>query len=189
MIEISAAASSLMAVPTGLGTLRQGPRFVQRVKAEKRGDIMSNSKSTDGDYAENTGTTDNRFGYSLESQAQFEDATEIARGTAAGETLNVYRLEPVAAPDDPRWQNAPAHGTVVVAARTAGDARIVAAGAELDFMEIDALPAEDVSTLNASAFRDEKLYTVIEVEHGRQGLTRGVMGGDVRIDTIKPVQI
>jgi len=56
-------------------------------------------------------------------------------------------------------------------------------------MEIDALPAEDVSTLNASAFRDEKLYTVIEVEHGRQGLTRGVMNGDVRIDTIKPVQI
>ncbi|MBW9079241.1 hypothetical protein CFBP5875_15785 [Agrobacterium pusense] len=150
---------------------------------------MSNSKSTGGGYAENTGTTDNRFGYSLESQAQFDDATEIARGTAAGETLNVYRLEPVAAPDDPRWQNAPAHGTVVVAARTAGDARIVAAGAELDFMEIDALPAEDVSTLNASAFRDEKLYTVIEVEHDRQGLTRGVMDGDVRIDTIKPVQI
>lgn len=150
---------------------------------------MSNAKSTDDDYDENTGTIENRFGYSVESRAQFDDATEIARGTVMCETLNVYRLEPVAAPDDPRWENAPSHGTVVAAARTAGDARVVAAGAELDYLEIDALPAEDVSTSNASAFRDEKLYTVIEVEHGRQDLVRGVMEGDVRIDTIKPTQV
>lgn len=150
---------------------------------------MSNAKSTNDDYDGNTGTTDNRFGYSAESRAQFDDASVIARGTVIGETLNVYRLEPVAAPDDPRWENAPSHGTVVVAARTAGDARVVAAGAELDYLEIDALPGEDVSTSNASAFRDEKLYTVIEVEHGRQGLVRGVTDGDIRVDTIKPTQI
>ncbi|QCL97993.1 hypothetical protein CFBP7129_25685 (plasmid) [Agrobacterium tumefaciens] len=143
----------------------------------------------DGERVENTGTTDNRFGYSVESQAQFDDAAEIARGTDTGESLNIYRLEPVAAPDDPRWQNAPAHGTVVVAARTAGDARVVAAGAELDFLEVDALPAEDVSTLNASAFRDEKLYTVIEVGRGLQGLVRGVVDGEVRVDTIKSTQV
>ncbi|WP_425102696.1 hypothetical protein [Agrobacterium tumefaciens] len=150
---------------------------------------MSNAKSMDGERVENTGTTDNRFGYSVESQAQFDDAAEIARGTDTGESLNIYRLEPVAAPDDPRWQNAPAHGTVVVAARTAGDARVVAAGAELDFLEVDALPAEDVSTLNASAFRDEKLYTVIEVGRGLQGLVRGVVDGEVRVDTIKSTQV
>ena len=150
---------------------------------------MSNAKSMDGERVENTGTTDNRFGYSVESQAQFDDAAEIARGTDTGESLNIYRLEPVAAPDDPRWQNAPAHGTVVVAARTAGDARVVAAGAELDFLEVDALPAEGVSTLNASAFRDEKLYTVIEVGRGLQGLVRGVVDGEVRVDTIKSTQV
>lgn len=32
--------------------------------------------------------------------------------------LNIYRLEPIAAPDDFRWDNAPSHGTVLVAART-----------------------------------------------------------------------
>ncbi|MBP2510301.1 MULTISPECIES: hypothetical protein [Agrobacterium] len=150
---------------------------------------MSNAKSTGGERIENTGTTDNRLGYSVKSRAQFDNATEIARRTDIDESLNVYRLEPIAAPDDPRWQNAPAPGTVVVAARTAGDARGVAAGAELDFMEVDSLLAEDVLTLNASAFRNEKLYTVIEVEHGRQGLLSGVMDGEVRVDTIKSTQL
>lgn len=125
----------------------------------------------------------------LKAKPSLTDATEIARGTDTGESLNIYRLEPIAAPDDPRWENAPAHGTVVVAARTTGDARVVAAGAELDFLEVDAPPAEDVSTLNASAFRDEKLYTVIEVGRGLQGLVRGVVDGEVRVDTIKSTQV
>ncbi|MGO7565494.1 hypothetical protein ACC754_41555, partial [Rhizobium johnstonii] len=68
---------------------------------------------------------------------------------AGGEMLNIYRLEPIAATDDPRWDNSPGHGTVVVAARTPGDARIVAAARELDFMEVDAAPAEDVKKVNA----------------------------------------
>lgn len=152
-------------------------------------DVMSNAKSMGGEHVENAGTTDNRFGYSVGSHAQFDDATEITRGTNTGESLNIYRLEPIAARDDPRWQNAPAHGTVVVAARTAGDARVVAAGAELDFLEVDALPAEGVSTLSASAFRDEKLYTVIEVGRGLQGLVRGMVDGEVRVDTIKSTQV
>jgi hypothetical protein len=42
----------------------------------------------------------------------------------------------------------------------------VATGCELDFMEIDAAPADEVSRVNASAFRDEELYTVFEIEHG-----------------------
>jgi hypothetical protein len=102
--------------------------------------------------------------------------------------LNIYRLEPIAAPDDPRWDNSPGHGTVVVAARTPGDARIVAAARELDFMEVDAAPAEDVTTVNASAFRDDKLYTVIEIDRNRRDVTRGIVDGVVTIDTIRPVQ-
>jgi hypothetical protein len=71
----------------------------------------------------------------------------------------------------------------------AGDARIVASGRELDFMDIDAAPADDVTTVNASAFRSEKLYTVIEVESGRTDLERGVLEGDISVATIKPSQI
>jgi hypothetical protein len=54
----------------------------------------------------------------------------------------------------------------VVVARTAVDARIVAASCQRDFMEVDSAPAEDVTTMNASALRNHKLYTVIEIEHG-----------------------
>ncbi|MGH6859505.1 MAG: hypothetical protein ACRECY_04560, partial [Phyllobacterium sp.] len=103
-----------------------------------------------------------------------------------GETLHVYRLVPVAAPDDPRWDNSPYQGEVVVAARTSGDARVVAAGLELDFMEVDAAPADGVTTFDASAFRDEKLYTVIEVETDRRDLKRGLLEGKVSLDDIRP---
>lgn len=131
-------------------------------------------------------TSDTTFGRSAESQSQIADAGST--DTIQGEVLNIYRLEPTATACDPLWQNKPGHGVVVVAARTAGDARIVAAGRELDFMEIDSAPADDVSTANASAFRDEKLYTVIEIEHGRGDLERGVIKGNIRIDVIKPLQ-
>lgn len=62
------------------------------------------------------------------------------------EELKIYRLSPLAEPDDPNWQNASYQGEVVVAARSSGDARIVASEAELDFLEIDAKPAEGVTT-------------------------------------------
>jgi len=91
------------------------------------------------------------------------------------ETLNIYKLVPVAAADDPRWDKDASYGEVLVAALSSGDARIVAAEAQPDFPEADALPAEDVSTRFASAFRDEKLYTVIEVEQGRSGARRGII--------------
>ncbi len=106
------------------------------------------------------------------------------------ESLKIFRLVPLAASDDPNWQNAPSHGEVIVRARTSGDARIVASEAELDFTEIDASPAEGNSTKEASAFRNEKLYSVIEETSGRfpsEG-ERGVVSGRVRIDTIVPMQ-
>jgi len=150
---------------------------------------MSNVVRT-GEDAANTATTSNRFGRSVESQAQITDAAQLgAPDVGAGEAMNIYRLEQIASPNDPRWDNSPGHGVITVAARTTGDARIVAASRELDFMEVDASPAEDVTTSQASAFRDDKLYTVIEIEHGRRDLRRGVVEGTVSVDTIVSVQI
>ncbi len=75
-----------------------------------------------------------------------------------------------------------------MAARTPGDARIMAASRELDFMEVDAAPAEGVTTANASAFRDDKLYTVIEIDRDRTDISRGILDGNISVDTIRPVQ-
>lgn len=147
---------------------------------------MSNASRV-GNEPKNTGTSDSSFGSSVESKAQMMDAETIAPKDV-GEPLNIYLLAPVAAPDDPRWQNSPKQGKVVVAARTTGDARIVAAARELDFMEVDAAPAGDVTTAAASSFRSEKLYTVIEIERGRTDVQRGVISGDIAVSAIKPVQ-
>lgn len=104
------------------------------------------------------------------------------------EELKMYRLSPLAAPDDPNWQNASYQGEVVVAARSSGDARIVASQAELDFLEIDAKPAEGVTTDMASAFRSEKLYTVVEEGPAPEGTERGVLAGVVGVDNIVSTQ-
>jgi hypothetical protein len=150
-------------------------------------DDMSNVSRTGNDKINNA-TNPNTFGRSVESKAQIEDAATESSTLPAGEPLGIYRLEPIAAADDPRWENSPSHGVVVVAARTAGDARIVAAGRELDFMEVDAAPADDVTTTHASAFRDDKLYTVVEIDRNRTDVVRGVIEGDISVDTIRPVQ-
>lgn len=105
------------------------------------------------------------------------------------ERLKLYRLVPVAADNDPNWLGGKSHGEVLVAARTAGDARIVAAERELDFMDIDAAPAEDKTTKMASVFRNEKLYTVIEVDNGKQYYRRGVIDGSISVDTIISTQV
>ncbi|MBW9062655.1 hypothetical protein JNB71_04940 [Rhizobium herbae] len=106
--------------------------------------------------------------------------------------LKLYRLVPVAAATDPSWGNADYQGEVVVRAFSPADARVVAAQAELDFTEIDAAPAEGNSTRDASAFRNERLYTVVEIPEP-QGLAtdgpRGVVDGVVSVGTIKPTQV
>jgi hypothetical protein len=133
---------------------------------------------------------DDRTGRPVEVAARQNDAATTAEGNSdRSEMLNVYRLEPIAEADDPRWDISPFQGTVIVAARTSGDARIVASGRELDYMEIDAKPADDVTTITASAFRSEKLYTVIEIDRDRSDLRRGVLEGDIATDTIRPVQV
>lgn len=149
---------------------------------------MSNVVTTNGTEPNNA-TSDTTFGQSVESQAQISDAARTASPTlGSDEPLNVYRLVATAALDDPRWANSPYQGEVVVAARTSGDARIVASARELDFMEVDSAPADDVTTTNASAFRSELLYTVIEVDRGRTDLQRGVLEGNISVATIRPVQ-
>ncbi|WP_420410306.1 hypothetical protein [Hoeflea sp.] len=97
-----------------------------------------------------------------------------ARGQPA-EKLNVYRLDPVAQLDDPRWDNAPNHGVVRVRALSPADARIVAAEAEIDFVDIDAKPGDGTTTDSASAFRDEKLYSVSLENETEQPGKRGLI--------------
>lgn len=107
------------------------------------------------------------------------------------EQLKLYRLVPIAAPSDPNWDNAQSQGEVVVRARSSGDARVVAAEAELDFTEIDALPGDGNSTTSSSAFRNEKLYTVVDETNSAYSIDgpRGVVDGTVRVDNIRPTQL
>ena len=63
----------------------------------------------------------------------------------------------------------------MVAALNTGDARLVASGLEGDFMEQSTSPANGITTNNASAFRNEKLYTVIELDKAPTGTKRGLI--------------
>lgn len=150
---------------------------------------MSNATQSGNPSERNNGTSTTEFGKSVESTAQIEDAEKIASGGEPGEILNIYRLVPKISSADGRVNNQHLPDNVVVAARTAGDARIVAAGRELDFLEVDAAPSEDVTTRHASVFRDEKIYSVVEIEHWRADLRRGVLSGEIPTDTIKPTQL
>ncbi|MBD1548771.1 hypothetical protein [Roseibium aggregatum] len=81
-------------------------------------------------------------------------------------TRKIYKLSPIAPEWDPNWDLAPEQGVVVVRAESPADARVVASEAEPDFLEADAHPGEDDSTREASAFRNEKLYSVTEIPDG-----------------------
>lgn len=79
------------------------------------------------------------------------------------ERLALYRLVPTARPDDPNWDRAPNRGEVVVRAKSSGDARVVAAQAETPEGAAGIFTTE----VKASAFLDEKLYTVRDEPAGR----------------------
>ncbi len=100
----------------------------------------------------------------------------------------LYRLVPIAAANDPRWDMATFQGEVVVRAYSAADARIVAADAETDFRDVPAAPGDGTTTDMASAFRDDKLYTVVDEPPGEYALEgpREVVDGRVRRDVIMP---
>ncbi|WP_099864664.1 hypothetical protein [Pararhizobium haloflavum] len=113
---------------------------------------------------------------------------ELGR-TGADNAIGLYRLVPIARADDPNWDRAPGHGEIVVAARSPADARLVAAEAEGDFLGSGAKPGDGNSTLMASAFRDDKLYTVIEEGEADGDIRRGVVSGRIGSSVIKPDQL
>lgn len=100
--------------------------------------------------------------------------------------LALYRLVPIAAANDPNWDHASNQGEVVVRAYSSGDARIVAEEAELDFLDTKAAPGDGNSTKMASAFRDNKLYTVVDEPEGAATADgpRGVVSGLLKRDVI-----
>ncbi|MCO6187826.1 hypothetical protein [Rhizobium sp. L1K21] len=102
--------------------------------------------------------------------------------------MQIYRLVPTAPYDDPNWELSAKQGEITVRAKSTGDARQVAVEAEHDFLGSDALPGEGVSTTGASAFRNEKLFTVIVDESGEfpQDGPREVLRGAVYKDVILP---
>ena len=79
--------------------------------------------------------------------------------------LHVYRLVPVAHPDDPNWKRAVSQGEVVVRARSSGDARVVASHAEA--AAITLREPQSTTQVEASALRDPKLYHVVQDDSGR----------------------
>lgn len=103
--------------------------------------------------------------------------------------LRLFRLVAVAAPNDPHWHGDYRPQEVTVCAMSPADARIIAAERELDFLDIDAAPAEDKTTVNASIYRDEKLFEVRDVGPAPASHQRGIIQGEIRMDTIKPSQV
>jgi hypothetical protein len=91
--------------------------------------------------------------------------------------MPIHRLIPNAGPDDPAWDLSLNQGVVVVRAQSSGEARAVAALEEAA-ARAHAVP-QTTTQVVASAFRDDKLYTVVE-DHsgvypaaGQIGLVRG----------------
>ncbi|HEV7248635.1 MAG TPA: hypothetical protein VGN93_16795 [Shinella sp.] len=132
-----------------------------------------------------------QFDFSQEAAAPPRDAAVGVTDYSDTEQLKLYRLVPIASSTDTNWDIAPNQGEVVVRARSSGDARVVAAEAELDYMEIDALPGDGNSTTSSSAFRNEKLYTVIDETDPSYPLDgpREVVAGTVRVDNIRPTEL
>lgn len=76
--------------------------------------------------------------------------------------LRLFRLVPVAEPDDPRWDVATNHGTVLVRAESPADARAVAAWAEREFRATAGRQDNGSIREPASAFCNERLYCADE---------------------------
>lgn len=92
--------------------------------------------------------------------------------------LHVFRLEPATEASDPNWDNEPCHGVFVVRAYSPADARLVATDAESEALKgVVGISDEDDTTRTFSAFRNEKLYAVLEdFSFGTDG-PRAVLSG------------
>ena len=96
------------------------------------------------------------------SEAENEEIREAEVRDPA--PMAVYRLFPIARPDDSNWDRATNQGEVIVRARSSGDARVVASEGEARAAGKD--PALETTQLLASAFRDPHLYAVRLVTDG-----------------------
>lgn len=94
----------------------------------------------------------------------------------------IFKLQPTAQDSDPNWDRAPNQGEIVVRALSPADARIVASEAEPDFLDSGGKPSRGTAARFASAFRDEKLYTVVEIDDSdfSKGGPRAVLSGTIR---------
>ncbi|WMT86369.1 hypothetical protein NO932_15830 [Pelagibacterium sp. 26DY04] len=94
--------------------------------------------------------------------------------------MAVFRLYPLAEPGSSNWDIAQNHGEVLVRAKTSGDARLVAAEAEAQLARRHD-ENDDVYSIRASAFTDEKLYGVQKITdsgidpEGERGLIAGII--------------
>jgi hypothetical protein len=77
---------------------------------------------------------------------------------------HIYRLVPIAREDDPNWDRATNQGEVLVRAYSSGDARVLAAYGEA--AAISSTRPQGTTQVSASAFRDERLYHVVEDDSG-----------------------
>jgi hypothetical protein len=99
-----------------------------------------------------------------------------------GMRRSIYKLSPTTPEWDPNWDLAENQGEVIVRADSPADARIVASEAEPDFLESDAKPGMGTSTRHASAFQNEQLYSVTEIDSDAYSRTgpRELLGGTVK---------
>ncbi len=94
-------------------------------------------------------------------------------------SLRLWRITPLAAPDDPYWQDRPIWLSVVVRAATAAEARVMAERLARDRLD----PAGDLERADlGGGFDSEKLYRVTALEgpdaaewgDGEPGILRAV---------------
>ena len=83
--------------------------------------------------------------------------------------MPIWRLEPKAAPDDPRWLDHEIWEEVLVKAPTSGMARLAASRLEFDPSRP---PTGNENPSFHSAFADEKLYAVSLHDEGDDGEPR-----------------
>lgn len=89
--------------------------------------------------------------------------------------MPLWRIEPVARPDDPRWQGRRIWREVIVRARNAAFARVIAAELERDPRYP---PTGNESLSFTSGFDDEKLYWVSQLDDAEAAAYGGDSGPD-----------
>jgi hypothetical protein len=100
--------------------------------------------------------------------------------------VTLWKLEPKARPDDPRWQDYPIWRQVIVRASTAAEARALAA--ELEVTPEGTSGNESIS--HGSRLADEKMYSCVQIDPEDVGSPpegeAGVLSSNRLLDGRKP---